>query len=112
MDFGNIYHFMPSVVLHPKSVSNISSTIKYIFKIGTTSELTVAGPRQWPLLRRLVSQAEEVSTTMQVEEETLGSIITLVSKLSTLDSPSSISFGYRHTHVLLLFHKLFGEKED
>ncbi|KAL2464636.1 Cytokinin dehydrogenase 1 [Forsythia ovata] len=41
-DFGNIYHFMPSVVLHPKSVSDISSTIKYIFEMGTSSELTVA----------------------------------------------------------------------
>ncbi|CAA3011232.1 cytokinin dehydrogenase 6-like [Olea europaea var. sylvestris] len=41
-DFGNIHHFMPSAVLHPKSVSDISSTIKYIFEMGTTSELTVA----------------------------------------------------------------------
>ncbi|CAI9765650.1 unnamed protein product [Fraxinus pennsylvanica] len=41
-DFGNIYHFMPSAVLHPKSVSDISSTIKYIFEMGTSSELTVA----------------------------------------------------------------------
>ncbi|CAA2993664.1 cytokinin dehydrogenase 1, partial [Olea europaea subsp. europaea] len=45
MDFGNIYHFMPSVVLHPKSVSDISSTIKYIFEMGTASELTVAGAK-------------------------------------------------------------------
>ncbi|CAI9777256.1 unnamed protein product [Fraxinus pennsylvanica] len=42
-------------------------------------------------------KTEEVSTAMQVEEETLDNIITAVSKLSTSDSPSSISFGRRHT---------------
>ncbi|KAA8517165.1 hypothetical protein F0562_017458 [Nyssa sinensis] len=41
-DFGNRYHFLPSVVLYPKSVSDISSTIKHVFKMGITTELTVA----------------------------------------------------------------------
>ncbi|CAA2986641.1 cytokinin dehydrogenase 1-like [Olea europaea subsp. europaea] len=41
-DFGDIYHFMPSAVLYPKSVSDVSSTIKYIFEMGASSELTVA----------------------------------------------------------------------
>ncbi|KAG6640967.1 hypothetical protein CIPAW_09G040900 [Carya illinoinensis] len=41
-DFGNLYHFLPSAVLHPKSVSDISTTIRHIFKMGSASELTVA----------------------------------------------------------------------
>ncbi|KAK9289509.1 hypothetical protein L1049_008565 [Liquidambar formosana] len=41
-DFGNRYHFLPLAVLHPKSVSDISSTIKHVFEMGPASELTVA----------------------------------------------------------------------
>lgn len=41
-DFGNRYHLMPSAVLYPKSVSDISSIIKYIFCMDKSSELTVA----------------------------------------------------------------------
>ncbi|KAL8493915.1 hypothetical protein ACS0TY_024899 [Phlomoides rotata] len=41
-DFGNRYHRMPSAVLRPKSVSDISTIIKYVFDLGLTSELTVA----------------------------------------------------------------------
>lgn len=41
-DFGNRYHLMPSAVLRPRSVSDISSIIKYIFDLGLNSELTVA----------------------------------------------------------------------
>lgn len=41
-DFGNRYHLLPSAVLHPKSVSDISSVVKYVFDLGPTSELTVA----------------------------------------------------------------------
>ncbi|GLT45255.1 hypothetical protein SLA2020_191000 [Shorea laevis] len=41
-DFGNRYHFLPSAVLHPKSVSDISSTIKHIFDMGSATNLTVA----------------------------------------------------------------------
>lgn len=41
-DFGGRYHNLPFAVLHPKSVSDISSTIKYVFKLGSASGLTVA----------------------------------------------------------------------
>ncbi|XP_077252222.1 cytokinin dehydrogenase 9-like [Tasmannia lanceolata] len=41
-DFGNRYHFVPSAILHPKSVSDISTTIKHIFQMGLSSKLTVA----------------------------------------------------------------------
>ncbi|XP_057468161.1 cytokinin dehydrogenase 1-like [Actinidia eriantha] len=41
-DFGNIYHHLPSAILHPKSVSDIASIIKHIFNMGSTSGLTVA----------------------------------------------------------------------
>ncbi|GKU89790.1 hypothetical protein SLEP1_g3884 [Rubroshorea leprosula] len=41
-DFGNRYHFLPSAVLHPKAVSDISSTIKHIFDMGSTTNLKVA----------------------------------------------------------------------
>ncbi|KAM7530045.1 hypothetical protein LguiB_033455 [Lonicera macranthoides] len=41
-DFGNIHHHPPAAVLHPKSVSDISTTIKHIFQMGPTSSLTVA----------------------------------------------------------------------
>ncbi|KAL2501782.1 Cytokinin dehydrogenase 1 [Forsythia ovata] len=41
-DFGGRYHFTPSAVLYPKSVSDISSIIKHIFEMGETTELTVA----------------------------------------------------------------------
>ncbi|CAI9102904.1 OLC1v1001275C2 [Oldenlandia corymbosa var. corymbosa] len=41
-DFGNRYHFLPLAVLHPKSVSDISTTIKHIWDMGPFSKLTVA----------------------------------------------------------------------
>ncbi|XP_022766626.1 cytokinin dehydrogenase 1 isoform X1 [Durio zibethinus] len=41
-DFGNIYQYLPMAVLHPKSVSDISSTIKHIFDMGSATKLTVA----------------------------------------------------------------------
>ncbi|KAI3788258.1 hypothetical protein L2E82_01018 [Cichorium intybus] len=41
-DFGNRYHHLPAAVLHPKSVSDISSLISYIFQMGPTSGVTVA----------------------------------------------------------------------
>ncbi|XP_031284840.1 cytokinin dehydrogenase 6 [Pistacia vera] len=41
-DFGNRYHFLPLAVLHPKSVSDIGTTIKHIWDMGCHSELTVA----------------------------------------------------------------------
>ncbi|KAL8260541.1 hypothetical protein R6Q59_028494 [Mikania micrantha] len=41
-DFGNIYRFLPAAVLYPKSVSDISNLISYIFQMGPTSGLTIA----------------------------------------------------------------------
>lgn len=41
-DFGNTHHFQPSAILYPKSVSDISSTIKHIYHMGYDSDLTVA----------------------------------------------------------------------
>ncbi|XP_021887873.1 cytokinin dehydrogenase 1 [Carica papaya] len=41
-DFGNRYHFMPFAILYPISVFDISSTIKHIFHMGSSSKLTVA----------------------------------------------------------------------
>ncbi|KAK2636993.1 hypothetical protein Ddye_031785 [Dipteronia dyeriana] len=41
-DFGNRYQFLPSAILHPKSVSDIATTIKHIWEMGPHSELTVA----------------------------------------------------------------------
>ncbi|KAL8258611.1 hypothetical protein R6Q59_026564 [Mikania micrantha] len=41
-DFGNRYHFLPLAVLYPKSVSDISNLVSFIFQMGPTSELTVA----------------------------------------------------------------------
>jgi hypothetical protein len=44
---------------------------------------------------------EEDSSAMQVEEETIDGLVSAVSKLTTSDtSPSSISFGRRHTRGL------------
>lgn len=41
-DFGNIHHFPPLAVLHPKTVSDISRTIKHVFEKGSDSEMKVA----------------------------------------------------------------------
>ncbi|KAG2671742.1 hypothetical protein I3760_13G009400 [Carya illinoinensis] len=41
-DFGNRYQFLPEAVLHPKSVSDIATTVKHIWQMGPHSELTVA----------------------------------------------------------------------
>ncbi|KAI4300825.1 hypothetical protein L6164_034159 [Bauhinia variegata] len=41
-DFGNIYHFPPLAVLYPKTVYDISRTIKHIYEMGSGSELKVA----------------------------------------------------------------------
>ncbi|GFY90494.1 cytokinin oxidase/dehydrogenase 6 [Actinidia rufa] len=41
-DFGNRYQFLPLAVLHPKSVSDIATTIRHIWQLGPGSELTVA----------------------------------------------------------------------
>ncbi|XP_038712361.1 cytokinin dehydrogenase 6-like [Tripterygium wilfordii] len=41
-DFGNRFQFLPSAVLHPKSVSDIANTIKHIWQMGPHSEIKVA----------------------------------------------------------------------
>ncbi|GKA21513.1 cytokinin dehydrogenase 1-like protein [Tanacetum coccineum] len=41
-DFGNRYHHLPAAVLYPKSVSDITSLIKYVYQMGPTSGLTIA----------------------------------------------------------------------
>ncbi|WOH00057.1 hypothetical protein DCAR_0519413 [Daucus carota subsp. sativus] len=41
-DFGNRYHFLPAAVLYPKSVRDISSIVKKVYEMGTTSALTIA----------------------------------------------------------------------
>ncbi|KAK6941773.1 Cytokinin dehydrogenase 1, FAD/cytokinin binding domain [Dillenia turbinata] len=41
-DFGNRYHSVPLAILHPLSVLDISSTIKYVFDMGTSTKLTIA----------------------------------------------------------------------
>ncbi|KAA8537296.1 hypothetical protein F0562_027017 [Nyssa sinensis] len=41
-DFGNRYQYFPLAVLHPKSVSDIATTITHIWQMGPGSELTLA----------------------------------------------------------------------
>ncbi|XP_071720012.1 cytokinin dehydrogenase 1-like [Rutidosis leptorrhynchoides] len=41
-DFGNRYTYHPAAILNPKSVSDISNLINFIFQMGPTSGLTVA----------------------------------------------------------------------
>ncbi|CAG7873719.1 unnamed protein product [Brassica rapa] len=41
-DFGNRYQFPPLAILHPKSVSDISTVLRHILHLGSTSNITVA----------------------------------------------------------------------
>lgn len=41
-DFGNRFQFLPSAVLHPRSVADISATVRHVFLMGPSSKLTVA----------------------------------------------------------------------
>ncbi|KAI4323497.1 hypothetical protein L6164_023095 [Bauhinia variegata] len=41
-DFGNRYQYHPMAVLQPKSVSDIAATIRHIWRMGPSSQLTVA----------------------------------------------------------------------
>ncbi|EEF49621.1 Cytokinin dehydrogenase, putative [Ricinus communis] len=41
-DFGNRFQLLPFAVLHPRSVSDIATTIKHIWQMGPHSDLTVA----------------------------------------------------------------------
>lgn len=51
--------------------------------------------------RKQALQKKEASSSMEVEDETINGLVSAVSKLSTSDStPSSVSFGRRHTRGL------------
>lgn len=50
--------------------------------------------------KQALHQKDDSSTAMQVEEENIDNLVSAVSRLSTSDSPSSISFGRRHTRGL------------
>ena len=52
-DFGNMCHFLPSAVLRPKSVQDISNTIRHIYKMGSASELTIASRGMRHILHHL-----------------------------------------------------------
>lgn len=41
-DFGNSHHYLPLAILYPKSVFDISATIKHIFEMGPATQVTVA----------------------------------------------------------------------
>jgi len=57
--------------------------------------------RQRHLRKQALHTKDENSSAMQVEMETIGGLISAVSKLSTSDSvPTSISFGHRHSRGL------------
>lgn len=45
-------------------------------------------------------KTEDALTAMQVDQENIDSLVSAVSRLSTSESPSSISFGRRHTRGL------------
>lgn len=56
--------------------------------------------RQKTQRKKASHKAEDASTAMQVEQENIDSLVSAVSRLSTSDSPSSISFGRRHAQGL------------
>lgn len=56
--------------------------------------------RQKTQRKQALHETEDASTAMQVEQENIDSLVSAVSRLSTSDSPSSISFGRRHTRGL------------
>ncbi|MQL72400.1 hypothetical protein Taro_004730 [Colocasia esculenta] len=41
-DFGNRYRLLPSAILHPRSVSDVSAMVGHVFRMGHRSGLTVA----------------------------------------------------------------------
>ncbi|KAJ9135502.1 hypothetical protein P3X46_032680 [Hevea brasiliensis] len=57
--------------------------------------------RQKHQRRLAIRKREETSTKMEVEGETIDGLISAVSRLSTSDSPPSVSFGRRHTRGLM-----------
>ncbi|KAH6758598.1 nucleic acid binding / zinc ion binding protein [Perilla frutescens var. frutescens] len=56
--------------------------------------------RQKTQRKQTLHETEDDSTAMQVEQENIDSLVSAVSRLSTSDSPSSISFGHRHARGL------------
>ncbi|KAG6412658.1 hypothetical protein SASPL_125342 [Salvia splendens] len=56
--------------------------------------------RQKTQRKQAVHKTEDASTAMQVDQENIDSLVSAVSRLSTSESPSSISFGRRHTRGL------------
>nr|XP_043611104.1 cytokinin dehydrogenase 6-like [Erigeron canadensis] len=41
-DYGKQFQFLPLAVLHPKTVSDIATTVRHIWELGPSSELTIA----------------------------------------------------------------------
>lgn len=56
--------------------------------------------RQKKQHKQAFGKLEGTSTAMQIEEDTMDKLVSAVSNLSTSDSPSSVSFGRRHTRGL------------
>lgn len=69
-DFGNTHHCLPSAVLYPKSVSDISTTVKFIFKMGSSSELTIAARGHGHSLQGQAQAYKGLVINMESLEET------------------------------------------
>lgn len=54
---------------------------------------------------------DDSSSDMQIEEDTINDLVSAVSKLSTSSSPSTISFGRRHTRGLTLVPRVVEHRE-
>lgn len=52
--------------------------------------------------KHVASRPEENSNAMQVEDDTMDGLVTAVSKLSTKESPSEVSFGRHRNRGLTL----------
>ncbi|KAL8160979.1 hypothetical protein V2J09_012468 [Rumex salicifolius] len=40
-DFGNVYQLYPRAILHPRSVLDIATIVKYVYQMGMNSDLTI-----------------------------------------------------------------------
>lgn len=58
--------------------------------------------RQKSQHKQALNKSQETSSAMQVEEETIDNLVSAVSKLTTSDSPSAISFGRSRARGLSL----------
>ncbi|KAI5672192.1 hypothetical protein M9H77_12556 [Catharanthus roseus] len=56
--------------------------------------------RQKNQQKKSLANTEEVSRTMQIDRDATNDLVSAISKLSTSDTPSSISFGRRNTRGL------------